>query len=203
MQLRDPTHPGAEEGVPEERWSLSSSGRCNRVSPRNFSRRGTPPIRLAPRPAHVAQAREPLATSGHLPSPGGPRVLPRTGGGVRGGQPSKLRPEEAARGSGAGVLPVHRPAARTGAPLTSWVRRAAAARRGRGEAAGFWPDWDMARRQGALPPGGRSGDWEGGCLGRGGAGGRAREAAFPTQPRARAGAARAPLGPPLPARCGL
>lgn len=65
------------------------------------------------------------------------------------------------RGPGAEVLPAPSPVALAGVPLTSWVWRAAAARRGRGEAAGFWPGWDMVRPWRALPPGGHSGDWKG------------------------------------------
>lgn len=79
----------------------------------------------------------------------------------------------------------------------SWVCLAAA-RRGRGEAAGFWPGWDMARlrrclREGAAETVSESGRAaEGRARGRG-CGGRGREAAFPTQPCARA-------GPPSPYR---
>ena len=135
------------------------------------------------------------------------QVLLRLGRGRTGQQARRATPKEAAHGSGAGVLPALSPAAPAQVPLTSWVWRAAAARRGRGEAAGFWPGWDMARPRGTLPRGGRSGDWKGGPGGerweRGregveGLAGAPREAAFPTQPRTRSGVT--PLGPPLPAR---
>lgn len=70
----------------------------------------------------------------------------------RGGSPRLRRPGP----------PGGQPASSAGAPLTSWAWREAAARRGRGDAAGFRPGWDMARLLRVLPPGQRSGDWKGG-----------------------------------------
>lgn len=146
---------------------------------------------------------------GHLQPPvqGGHRApsLSRALVGESGSRPDRLRPAEAA-----GVLPVHCTEALAGMPLTSWVWRAAAARRGRGEAAGFWPGWDMARLRQALPPGGRSGDWKGGPggdrwkeerKGAEGATGAPVRQLFRPSPEPVRGLPLAPLGPPLPARC--
>lgn len=144
-------------------FSTLSSPYLTHVSPTNFSPRQPPPIWIAPRPTHVAQVPESPATCPAVAL--SPTLFPGPGGGVRGSRPGRLRPEEAAHSSRAAVHPVHSPAAQAGAPLTSWVWRAAAARRGRGDAAGFWPGWDMVRPQQALPPGGSSGDWKGGLGG--------------------------------------
>nr|XP_054369020.1 uncharacterized protein LOC123860423 [Mirounga angustirostris] len=62
---------------------------------------------------------------GHLQPPAqrpalSPAPFPGPGGGARAGSSGRLRPEEGAHGSGAGVLPAFSPAAPGGAPLTSW-----------------------------------------------------------------------------------
>jgi hypothetical protein len=84
--------------------------------------------------------------------------LPRRGSGGRLGGQARQLPRKEARPCTSGIPPSPSSAARSGAPLTSWVWRAAAARRGRGEAAGFWPGWDMARPLRVQPPRKRSGD---------------------------------------------
>lgn len=48
------------------------------------------------------------------------------------------------------------PGAQTGELLTSWVWRAAAPRRGLGEAAGFGPGWDIVAKPPRAQPPGRS-----------------------------------------------
>lgn len=81
---------------------------------------------------------------------------------------------------------VARPAAQSGVLLTSWVWRAAARRRGLGEAAGRGPGWDIV---GEAAAGAASGKRQRNCtgglgqsVGREGQGGAVSEAAFPTQP---------------------
>lgn len=149
---------------------------------------------------HVAQVPESPATSSHLPSCSPePRALPRPGWGRTGQQARQTTP----RGGGPQLQdwgsPSAQPCGSERAPLTSWVWRAAAARRGRGDAAGFGTGWDMARPQRALPQEQRRLEGRprrGAPRGRERRGRRARsEAAFPTQPRARLGAAPRPAGP--------
>lgn len=170
-----------------------------------------PPLRSTrptPRPAPWTRP----GNRRHLQPPAGQRPSPEpspcpAGAPGAADRPGWQRPARAATAPGPGP-PSPSPAAPTGAPLTSWVRRAAAARRGRGEAAGFWPGWDMARPLRALPPGMRRGEWRGGRAGSPAReGGREEaegpgargEAAFPTPPRVCAGVPLAPMGPPLPA----
>ena len=123
---------------------------------------------LAPRPVHLAgtqgHPRAPPVTcpgAGLSPHPSLSRCFSGPGrGGAQGQKARKVNPplEVDPRLRGAPrSSPRSSPA--VGAPLTSWVWRAA--RRGRGEAAGFGPGWDMARPVRALPPG-RGGAWKGG-----------------------------------------
>lgn len=184
---------------------LSSPYHFTRVSPTNFSRRAPTPIRLAPRPGHLAQARESLATSSHLPCP--PRALSPASAlpwyrKVYGVASGRLRPEEAAHGFWAGVLPVHGPAAGLerhsppgcGGPLP--LAGAVGKRRASGPA-GTWRGGDER----CLPDGAAETGREAAWGGEGPAGAPVRQL-FRPSPEPELGLPRAPLGPPLPARCG-
>lgn len=142
----------------------------SRLTDKLFPKRATPyPARATPSALSPSQG-----ILGHLQhlSNGGPEpcTLPRPGSGCTRQQARQAAARGGAPRPRAGSS--QRAAPQTGAPLTSWVWRAAAARRGRGEAAGFWPGWDMARPRRALPPGGRSGDCKGGPGGERGEGQR-------------------------------
>lgn len=186
-------------------FSPLSSPCLTQVSPTNFSQHWPPPIWLAPRPAHCVQVPESPATSSHLSRAGAlsPELFPGLGGGIgqqarqatpRGGGPhlrGRGPPSALHRGSGRNATHLLGVAGRCSAPGPRGGGRLLA-RLGHGEAATSAASGRAQRRLEGRP--GR-GSLEGRKEGSGGGNGRAREAAFPTQPRARSGAAPRPAGP--------
>lgn len=164
---------------------------------------GPPPIRLAPRPAHSVQVLESPATSSTCQTAAlNPAPFPGPRGGVRDSRPGRLHPEEAPHGPGLGG-PSAQPLRRKchsppgcGGPL----RRGGVAGRQRASGpAGTWRGRDeRCLREGAAetareaPAGSVGRD-----RGREHRGQRApvSEAAFPTQPLTRQGAAPRSAGP--------